>query len=290
MTEPPSGPHGYLSLAAETSRWKLVCSALPIEQAPTRDAAYGRWADTHGHGHSQKEILFCFEGETFQRFDGRDYRCGSGTVFLIDSNEEHAVGYPPDGRSFAHLWLIGLGTGVVANLYSQRRGKALEHARLPMAAAQAECDLLSRCWNDARHPASWMSHAILRTALASALFAVVFRALRTWESSPDGDAVSERRREVIAAVQRHIEAHLDQADSLDALAHLAGYSKFHFTRVFRECTGRTVHGFVDACRVTKVRELTRQGLPCKAIAAAVGFSCPAAFSNWLRTHRVQVGV
>ena len=288
MTEQPLTRDGLLSIAAEPGRWKLVCSDLPVEDRPVLDAQYGRWGNAHVHRHSHKEILICFEGETFERFVGQDYRCRPGSVFLIASNEEHANGYPQDGRSFTHLWISGLDTGVVASFYCQRGGKVVEQRRMTLAPAQAECELLARCWGDVRHPAPWMSHAVLRTALASALYAVVFRAMGSWFVGPDGDTGPERRREIIGAVQRHIAAHLDKAENLDTLAHLSGYSKFHFARIFKECSGQTVHGFVDACRATKARELARHGLPGKEIACALGFSCPAAFSNWLRKNRTQV--
>lgn len=287
MTEPPLKLENILSLASDPGRWKFVCSALPIEDKPVHKAEYDRWVKGHCHSHSQKEILFCFEGETFEHFAGRNYHCRPGTVFMIDSGEEHASGYPQDGRCFTHLWIMGLGTGVVASFYSQRGGKAAEQRRLSLASAQAECELLARCWNDLMSPAPWMSPAVLRTALASALFAVLFRAISTCLVNPDREATPHRHREIISAVQRHIEAHLGEAEDLDTLAHLAGYSKFHFVRIFKEGCGQTVHGFVHSCRVKKAGELERLGLPRKEIGYALGFSSPSAFSNWLRQNQVK---
>lgn len=270
------------SIAAEPERWRFVCSLLPVEDSPVQDADYKRWAEAHLDRHAHRELLFCFEGEACERFAGRDYRCRPGSVFLVDANEEHARGYPTGGDDFSHLW-IGLGGGGGSTIfYSQSGGKATSKS-MPMALAAAECALLTHCWERLRHPEPWMSPALRRTALSSAVFSLVFRALGNWLAPPG--APSSGRGEIVAAVRRHIEDHLDEAADLDALAHLSGYSKFHFARMFKECSGQTVHGFVEQCRVRRAAALIQEGVPRKEIAGELGFSCPAAFSNWLRKNR-----
>ncbi len=85
--------------------------------------------------------------------------------------------------------------------------------------------------------------------------------------------------------QCRIATHLSEAEDLDVLAHLSGYSKFHFSRIFKACTGETVHTFIDACRLRKSSELLKRGVLCKEVAAALGFSSPAAYSNWRHRQR-----
>jgi len=277
------------SIAAEPERWRIVSSALPIEDNPASDAAYGRWLREHVHSHGYREMLFCFEGETFEHFAGRDYHCRPGSVFLFDVNEPHACGYPKGGESFTHLWIMGLGGSVVANFYCQRGGKPTEQRHMPLVLADVECELLERRWDGAKSPAPWMTPVFRRASLATAVFAVLLRAIEHWHAPPDLDAAPLRRQEIVAAVRRHIEAHLDEAADLDALAHLSGYSKFHFSRMFKECSGQTVHGFVESCRRKKAAALIQGGVPRKRIAGELGFSCPAAFSNWLRKDRSRPG-
>ena len=274
-----------LATVAGTDRWRLVCSALPHGNRPIRNENYSRWLKTHLHRHSQKEILFCLEGETIEHFAGHDYRCRPGTVFLIDANEEHAWGYPEHGRSFVHLWITGLETGSVAIFYGQYGRMDPELLRLPLASTRAECDLLARCWNTVKAPPAWMTRSIQRSLLTSALFPVVMRSITDALTPAAGEVAPQRRLEIITTVQRHIEAHLAEAEDLDTLAHLSGYSKFHFARLFKESSGQTVHGFVNSCRMRKAEELGRLGLPCKEISCSLGFSSPAAFSNWARKNR-----
>lgn len=270
------------------ARWAFVSSALPIGSRPVSDTGYSRWAAGHLHHHPHREILFCLEGETLEHFAGRTYRCRPGSVFLIDAHEVHANGYPRNSGDFTHLWIANLAGGGLASVYTQRRRRALEQRHAPVLLPNAQCEHLVRCWESAKRPAPWQSVPVLHSALASAVFAIVFRVLEDWAGAPAADRALQRRREVIVAVRRHIEEHLKEAGSLDSLAHVSGYSKFHFARLFKECSGQTVHAFIDDCRARKVGELARCGALRKEMAAALGFSCPAAFSNWLRRNRTRV--
>ena len=282
MAERELTADGCFAILAKPERWTLICSALPIESQPVRNAAYNRWATTNSHRHTHREILFCFAGETLERFAGQNYHCHPGSVFLIDSNEEHAKGYPRNGKSFIHLWIaMGPDTGAFANIYHQRGGKAAEQRYAPMVLAQTECELLAHCWRVAQQPSPWISNAIRRAVLTSAVFAVVFRAIDNWHTAANSDGTLQRHQEAVAIIQRHIETHLDEAKHLDTLAHLSGYSKFHLSRIFKEVSGQTVHAFIDACRVKKAGDLIRRGVPRKIIAGTLGFSSPVAFSNWL---------
>lgn len=287
MTPKAEWSRWYPALTAP-GRWTFVSSALPIDCRPVKDTAYNRWAAAHLHHHPHQELLFCLEGETLEHFAGRTYRCQPGCVFLIDAHEVHANGYPRSSGDFTHLWIANLGGGWLASVYAQRGRSALEQRHAPVLLPQAQCEPLARCWEAAKQPAPWQTREVLRAALFSAVFAIVFRVLEDWAAQPAAGRALQRRREVVLAVRRHIEEHLVSAGKLDALAHVSGYSKFHFARLFKQCSGQTVHEFIDDCRVRKVGELARRGALRKEMAAELGFSCPAAFSNWLRRNRVRV--
>ena len=277
----------YPALTAP-GRWAFVSSVLPIESRPVRDADYSRWAATHLHHHPHQEILFCLEGETLEHFAGRTYRCRPGSVFLIGPHEVHANGYPRGSGAFTHIWIANLGGGWLASVYAQRPGRLLEQRHAPVLLPQPQCEYLAHCWEAARQPASWQSPRVLRAALFSAVFSIVFRVLDDWAAPPAADRALQRRRELVLAVRRHIGEHLKDGCNLDSLAHVSGYSKFHFARLFKECSGQTVHDFMDDCRIRRVGEMARLGSLRKEMAAALGFSCPAAFSNWLRRNRARV--
>ncbi|GHV06999.1 AraC family transcriptional regulator [Clostridia bacterium] len=58
----------------------------------------------------------------------------------------------------------------------------------------------------------------------------------------------------VSKMQSHIAAHLDEDITLDALAAVAGYSKYHAARIFKELTGKSPLETVRALRLTKAAQ------------------------------------
>ena len=70
----------------------------------------------------------------------------------------------------------------------------------------------------------------------------------------------------------YIHAHYAEPVSLDELAEIARLSPFHFSRVFREKTGRPPATYVRSIRMSRARELLREGkLSVKEIGVLVGY-------------------
>lgn len=95
----------------------------------------------------------------------------------------------------------------------------------------------------------------------------------------------------VAAVNRaidHVTAHLDAPPGLDEVAAVAGFSPFHFHRIFKVVTGETLHAFGQRVRLERAIHLmahTPQRLT--DIALACGFASSSDFS---RAFRAKYGV
>ncbi len=75
----------------------------------------------------------------------------------------------------------------------------------------------------------------------------------------------------IRRVQDFVEVHVGEALCLDDLADVAGLSRYHFSRVFREEVGQTPWAFVRHARVRRAKELLAEGRPPAEAAHAAGF-------------------
>jgi len=63
-----------------------------------------------------------------------------------------------------------------------------------------------------------------------------------------------QREEYVSRINRvidHIEANLDTDLSLERLAEVAGFSPFHFHRIFRAMMGETLNQFIQRLRIEK---------------------------------------
>jgi AraC family transcriptional regulator len=84
-------------------------------------------------------------------------------------------------------------------------------------------------------------------------------------------------------VTEHIEANIESALTISALAEVAGLSEFHFARMFKASTGETPHGFVQRRRIDRAKQmLAETRLPLAEVALACGFSSQSHFAEAFR--------
>ncbi|WP_343600736.1 AraC family transcriptional regulator [Mycobacterium sp.] len=89
-------------------------------------------------------------------------------------------------------------------------------------------------------------------------------------------------------VRDYIQAHLDEAISIDDLAASVALSRFHFARCFRRSTGTSPHEFVLRQRIDRAKTmLTRTSIALADIAVNCGF---ADQSHMTRVFKQHVGV
>ncbi len=89
----------------------------------------------------------------------------------------------------------------------------------------------------------------------------------------------------LARLKQHIEANLGGEVTLDQLAAVAGLSRFHLCRAFRETTGVPPHAYLTRARLAAARRLLRSGdLPIREIARQCGFASPNQFATSFRRH------
>lgn len=88
-------------------------------------------------------------------------------------------------------------------------------------------------------------------------------------------------QEQINKVQDYIERHLAGSLQVRELAKVAGFSEYHFQRVFSLVTGESLYAFVKRLRLEKAAYslLSNPDLSLTDIALNVGFSNPASFAK-----------
>lgn len=100
--------------------------------------------------------------------------------------------------------------------------------------------------------------------------------------------MSQQRAEYVARINRvidHIENHLDEELTLERLAEVALFSRYHFHRIFGAMVGETLGQFIQRLRVEKAATLLLAN-PKKSIttiALECGFSGSAAFARAFKT-------
>ncbi|MBO0789690.1 MAG: helix-turn-helix transcriptional regulator, partial [Ktedonobacteraceae bacterium] len=80
-------------------------------------------------------------------------------------------------------------------------------------------------------------------------------------------------RRQVQRVTDFVLAHLNQDLSLEALAQQAGFSPYHFARLFRQATGESPHQFVLRQRIERAQHLLKEtDMPLAHVALESGFA------------------
>lgn len=272
-----------LAVLHRPESWRLVSRLCPPQVAPVADEAHAAWMAGSSHSHPYRELLLVLGGEGRHGYLGEVFPLSPGTLFFFEAHEEHDTFWPPWAPAADHLWVGLVRDHFIARSISVRDGRERPGGWQEVVTAD-EAGLVGERSFGAPPGASWPAELRAMRVRAATEALVAALVARGYARSTDHGA-SPRER-VIDAVRRHIEETAGQGASLDSLARLSGYSKYHFLRLFQRQTGMSVHGYIDRCRLERTRRMLADGHAQVEVAEALGFSCPSAFSRWYRARRV----
>lgn len=134
-----------------------------------------------------------------------------------------------------------------------------------------------KSWNDTH--ANALFFAGLQLSDVNKLHAFALRYLDHVEPEPTNVTPMS-----IEAVIKRIKEHPEESHPLDEIAAMAGYSRWHFLRLFQKETGLTPHAFVIVCRLRLLRSLLRTNTSTSAVAVSVGFSDQSHMQRIFKLH------
>ena len=271
------------SVATEPHHWHLISTLLaPIATRQTESSPHQHWMRKKSHAHIYPEILFALEGKCPYGYHSRLLNVTPGTVILFAPGEPHDGMYPPEGPPFCHLWFTLHRTRYIGHMI-RRRGDRLEHSLRFRGNLSSAAALIDRLYAP---PAvdSEDDTAVLRLELVQAVAEMLVRAITVHDTGERDESFQER---VIYTIQQHLDETGGAGETLDTLARLAGYDKYHFCRLFKQFTGLTVHQYVDQCRWEIFRRMRRDGCMHKEISQRLGFSAPSSFARWLQQQKTK---
>jgi len=197
------------------------------------------------HAHSFHELICVMRGRMHVAGAGRVLDAAAGDVLLYPANVAHEewtdAAAPVESVFFGFTCPLDADSGIVAA--RDPRGRIGEMA----------------CWVYADLRAGRSACRIGHQALLTAILAEF------------ASSLTEPTHAWVEQVRGHIRKHLAERLTLDALARVAGLSRFHFARAFKRATGETPLQAVRAIRLQHARQLILgTSLPLKAIAEQSG--------------------
>lgn len=272
-----------LDVLLHPETWRIISSRFLAEVKEIHAPAHRRWMKMHSHAHPHQEILLILKGDSYYGYRNLIYPACPRTVICFDHFEEHDSGYRASIKDSHHLWIEVFPTEIIAHLlpvHSKDTRSSFEWTRildLGTIGISSGTQLLGR------ERLEHVPPELIRLDLKTKISIIVGALVREGYAPLD---ISEREsfpRRIVFTIRKHIEETAGKGITLDSLAHLSGYSKFHFTRLFKQHTGHSIREYVEQCRRRRVTEMRQSGSRQKEIAKALGFSSTAVYSRWF--HR-----
>jgi AraC-like DNA-binding protein/quercetin dioxygenase-like cupin family protein len=242
-------------------------SASLVQRDLSARAVLRQWRFPHAfegapNAHSGVEISWCAKGSAEYEIAGRVVTLRPGAAIVIPADVEHSTSFrEPDSQ--AHSIHVGRDAFREA---TEAIGARLTDARIAEGTVDRPStlatlgSLLAREADDERG-----GKALAIEALTDAVVAV---ALRT-EDEPARTGSQDPR------VRRAVDLICDRyADSLtiEDLAHAARMSRFHFSRLFRQQTGKSPYRYLLDVRMSRAAQLMRVRR-CGVTEAALSVGC-----------------
>ena len=238
------------------------------------------------HWHSAVELLYAVQGSCSITCNGNHYRVSSGGIFLVPAGKLHAIETSAQCEHFVFLFdmddvieLKGF-TSLMPLMMNpiEIRPDSPIHDHAASLLKQA----INAYFNEEAFEELDNYGRIL------ALYALIgrehFTSVKAGASASDGKR--QKYFSVIQDVMDYIDLHYMEDLDLDRIASQAGFSKFHFARMFKQYTNTTFHQFLCMKRVDMAERLMAStDLSISKIALQVGFASIPTFSRVYKSLR-----
>ena len=220
---------------------------------------------------------FCFwqytlKGKGALRYRDKTYSVNPGEAMLLTVPEDHCYYFPGDSNEWEFIFVTMYGREVMRLFEEVRRHtgviSSFKKYSLPVKKAHAICRRVEKGDVYSQYAASSAAYDFLMSLLDYA---------RPAESSAGGQP------EFIKRVYDYCLNNIDKDISVNDMAACAGYSRFHFSRLFKEHMGVSPHYFMNELRIRlAVRLLQTERLSIKEIAVRCGFEDVSYFCKTFR--------
>lgn len=225
---------------------------------------------------------YTLEGMGRLRFEGSSHTLNPGQAMLLLIPHDHCYWLPKSGHwCFFYLCLGGPESLRLGLEIQKKLGPILDLDR-ESAAIQSALTLGGSILGESglsKWEHSQRAYEFLLTLCQ----------LAETHSNPDTQGLGPESRASIRSVVHYLQEHFSEPLPVDTLAEIAGLSRYHFSRIFREVVGLPPGAYVRRLRLEHaMRLLQKTRISIDEVARRSGFNDPNYFSRTFReTYEVS---
>ncbi len=239
--------------------------------------------DYPAHWHMQYEIILPVSENYSALVDEKTYEIYPGDVLVIPAGMVHEIFAPPTGLRY----IIMVDQEVIL---STEGLAAMQHFFYPCVHLRGDLDAdmldesLDLLWH-AIHEQE--TDQVLQDAAVCAwvrLF-LIRTGRRILLENTHEEGQRRHRSETFLNIYAYINEHCSEKLTLEEVAARSGYSKYHFSRIFKENAGMSFYEYYLRQRMLMCRQLlSDNSLPITEVASRCGFGSLATFNRVFKQH------
>lgn len=237
--------------------------------------------DFSNHWHTSVEIIMPLEGGYTVCIQQQEYILEEGDIFVIPAGTLHSLRSPDTGSRFIFLFEINLlsqlpGFNYIQSLMSQPiHIRYDEQSDYYMEQASLIMQLADFYWGN----------SVSKEMHIYASLVTFFARIREQNAStlPPASAASSKTGSLVSrlsVVLDYLDTHYSENITLEEVAGIANFSKFYFTRLFKQYTSQTFYDYLSSRRIQAAEQmLTVPNLAITDVSLKSGFSSLSSFNR-----------
>lgn len=235
------------------------------------------------HHHSATEVIICMQSNYIVIVNSVHYTLHPGDILIIPPHAIHKLICPTPGIRFVFLMNLDPYT-------SFQDYKAMQPMFLN---AQLISPETTRHYESLYNNFAKMIEIYFKNDIfwETDVFALFFKNMSICAKDYFGSqnasippAVQKEHYDKFSNLLIYIDEHYADDLNLEDTAAIVGFSKFHFSRLFKQYTNTTFYDYLCKKRITRAQEMLAENFSITTIAYQTGFNTPSAFCRCFKKH------
>ncbi len=261
---------------------------FPIKVHQISIKQYGRVLFPH-HWHEHLEFIYVVHGQAIFECGSRPLEARAGDLIVVNSNELHyGVNVSEHISYYALIADISLLQSQFVDAAESKFITPISQNRLLLHNHIQDDNAVQQCMMIIVKELSQQQFGY-ELAIKSELYRLLTLLLRNHlanELTQDEYVQRMKNIERFDPVFQYIEKNFAAELSVDLLADMTGLSRYHFSRLFKDISGRTITEYITTLRLDKADYLLRHSsLSISDIASKTGFNDIYYFSRTFKKHK-----
>ena len=219
--------------------------------------------------HKNIEILYCVSGKGTLICGGVEQNMIPGHIYCLNAGEIHAM----TNLGLLHYYCLILDYNFLAQNKLSFDNLLLKTDVYSEKAAALFKEIVRKVQRPDRFSAAYIRGTLI--SLMVMLYQDHSITIREQASHSSSDINA-----AVKAAIKYIDEHYPQRLTLEDIAEVADFSKYHFARQFKQATGTTVVSYINAIRCQHAKALlSKQSMPIQQVATLCGYDNASYFSR-----------